>query len=90
MFAEGHIASVNPLKTPGLVVPKSAVMWTGTRSVVYVSVPERPMPTFEFREVVLGPDIGTAYLVQSGLRQLAGKKSMMNKAGGEVVTGHQH
>ncbi|MCI5083228.1 MAG: efflux RND transporter periplasmic adaptor subunit, partial [Saprospiraceae bacterium] len=32
-----------------ITVPKSAVMWTGQRSVVYIKVPDANVPSFEFR-----------------------------------------
>jgi len=50
-----------------LTVPKSAVLWTGTRSVVYVQVPDAPVPSFQFREVELGESLGDSYLLQAGL-----------------------
>ena len=56
-------------------VPQSAVLWTGTRSVVYVKVPETDVPSFMFREVTLGKRVGEDYLVEKGL-----------EAGEEVVT----
>ncbi len=52
-----------------LVVPASAVLLTGRRAVVYVAVPGRDRPTFEGREVVLGPKAGDVYLVRSGLAE---------------------
>jgi Cu(I)/Ag(I) efflux system membrane fusion protein len=52
---------------PPLVVPASAPLWTGARSVVYVRLPGRPEPTFRGREVILGPRAGHYYLVVSGL-----------------------
>ena len=58
-----------------LTVPKSAVMWTGTRSVVYVKIPNTEIPSFKFRSIELGEGIGQNYLVKSGL-----------EAGEEVVT----
>ena len=58
-----------------LTVPKSAVMWTGKRSVVYVKVPDATVPTFEFKEVEIGESAGDNYLILSGL-----------EAGEEVVT----
>ena len=76
-------------------IPKSAVLWTGKRSVVYVKTnPDEPI--FELREVTLGNAIGTNYQVIKGLEnndevvvngtftvdaaaQLQGKRSMMNK-----------
>ena len=50
-----------------LTVPRTAVLWTGERSVVYVEVPDRDVPSYEFREVVLGESTGNGYLVTSGL-----------------------
>ena len=52
-----------------LVVPSSAVLVTGKRAVVYVEVPGTDEPTYEGREVVLGPRAGDEYLVLSGLEQ---------------------
>ncbi len=49
MFLEGIIT--NNSKTSDVVlVPKSAVLWTGERSVVYVKLPDLEMPSFEFRK----------------------------------------
>ena len=50
-----------------LVVPRSAVVFTGTRSIVYVAVPDAETPTYEAREVVLGPRAGDFYVVREGL-----------------------
>lgn len=52
---------------PPLVIPASAVLLTGRRAVVYVKVPETDIPTFEGREIVLGPRAGDTYIVKSGL-----------------------
>ncbi len=50
-----------------LTVPKSAVMWTGKRSVVYVKVPDAIIPSFEFREIEIGEALGNNYQIISGL-----------------------
>jgi Cu(I)/Ag(I) efflux system membrane fusion protein len=52
-----------------LVVPRSAVLFTGARSVVYVKVPNADEPTYEGREVVLGPRAGDFYIVREGLSE---------------------
>lgn len=52
-----------------LVIPRSAVLFTGVRSVVYVHVPETERPTYEGREVQLGPRAGDFYTVRSGLSE---------------------
>lgn len=57
------------------MVPRSAVLWTGTRSVVWVKVPGTEVPSYRFREVKLGDAAGDQYPVLSGL-----------ETGEEVVT----
>lgn len=52
-----------------LVVPSSAVLVTGTRGVVYVELEGKKKPTFEGREVILGPRAGDFYIVVAGLRE---------------------
>jgi len=52
-----------------LVIPATAPLITGERAVVYVEVPDAKRPTYEGREVVLGPRAGHYYLVNSGLKQ---------------------
>lgn len=50
-----------------IVVPQSAVLWTGKRAIVYVRQPNVPSPTFLMREVELGPSLGGAYVIMKGL-----------------------
>jgi membrane fusion protein, copper/silver efflux system len=50
-----------------LVIPVTAPLVTGNRAVVYVRVPEVEQPTFEPREIVLGPRVGEWYIVHEGL-----------------------
>lgn len=52
-----------------LVIPRNAVLFTGARSVVYVQAPESERPTYEGREVVLGPRAGDMQIVASGLEE---------------------
>ncbi len=52
-----------------LVIPASAVLQTGKRAVVYLELPDRERPTYEGREIVLGPRTGDAYIVKSGLEE---------------------
>lgn len=54
---------------PPLVIPATAPLITGTRAVVYVRVPATDRPTYEGREVVLGPRAGDVYLVDEGLAE---------------------
>lgn len=53
--------------TTQITVPKSAVLWTGKRSVVYVKVPDITVPSFQFREVKIGEAQGSSYQVLEGL-----------------------
>lgn len=69
MFVTGNVAARMPYKDPQLIVPKSAVLWTGKRAVVYVAVEDVEEPMFQFREIELGPDLGTHFIVKSGIRQ---------------------
>jgi Cu(I)/Ag(I) efflux system membrane fusion protein len=50
-----------------LIIPTSAVLRTGKRAVVYVEKTDAERPTFEGREIVLGPRAGEYYLVTAGL-----------------------
>ena len=61
-----------------LVVPASAVLVTGKRAVVYVQVPETEEPTFEGREVRLGPRADEHYVVLEGLA--AGERVVVHGA----------
>jgi Cu(I)/Ag(I) efflux system membrane fusion protein len=69
MFASGFVTSTITGNKKDLVIPKTAVLWTGKRSVVYVKVPGREQPVFEYREIMLGPSAGDYYIVISGLRE---------------------
>ncbi|MBO6522538.1 MAG: efflux RND transporter periplasmic adaptor subunit [Balneolaceae bacterium] len=67
MLTQGVIKSDVRESGEQILVPKSAVLWTGERSVVYVKKTNTAQPTFEFREVVLGQRVGDQYIVKSGL-----------------------
>ena len=62
----GFVKTETPEKAP-LVIPASAPLITGKRAVVYVQLPNREKPTYEGREIVLGPRAGDYYIVESGL-----------------------
>lgn len=68
MLAEGVISSRVYGAEEQVLVPNSAVLWTGERSVVYVKKTNTGRPTFEFREVVLGPRVGNQYVIKSGVQ----------------------
>ena len=68
MFVNGKIkASIKDAKD-ALIIPKSAVLWTGKRSVVYVKVPHENTISFVYREIILGADLGDFYIVVKGLK----------------------
>lgn len=69
MFVNGHVQSEIAKSSTDLLIPKSAVLWTGKRAIVYVKVPERDNPTFLYRQVVLGPEAGNFYVVTEGLQE---------------------
>lgn len=106
MFATGIVKSNLTEYKGKLVIPASAVLWTGKRSIVYVKQPGDE-PIFHLREVELGPKLGESFVVLAGLNdgeeiatqgafsidaaaQLEGKPSMMNLEGNVVSTGHNH
>lgn len=51
------------------VIPRSAVLWTGKRSLVYVKQSGTDEPVFRIREVELGPELGNSYVVVNGLSE---------------------
>ncbi|WP_116125305.1 efflux RND transporter periplasmic adaptor subunit [Lewinella sp. IMCC34183] len=71
MFVTGQLETSarggSPTADAELTVPRTAVLWTGERSVVYVEVADTEVPTYEFREVELGDAVGDGYRVVSGL-----------------------
>ncbi|PCI31375.1 MAG: efflux transporter periplasmic adaptor subunit [Flavobacteriaceae bacterium] len=98
MFVAGTLsANVDKnAKNTLLMVPKTAVMWTGKRSLVYIKK-SSDEPIFEMREVVLGNAFGDMYEIVEGLKtndeivtngtftvdaaaQLQSKRSMMSAA----------
>ncbi len=105
MFVSGLVALSSTSNEERIVVPESAVMWTGERSLVYVKT-DPIEPIFEMREIALGNIAHGGYMVHSGLKngeeivtngtftvdaaaQLQGKKSMMNKSVGITTPGHE-
>ncbi len=69
MFATGIVSSILPEYSNNVVVPKSAVLWTGKRSVVYVKQQDSDEPVFKIREVELGPMLGESYVIMKGLSE---------------------
>ncbi|MAQ13834.1 MAG: efflux transporter periplasmic adaptor subunit [Sandaracinus sp.] len=73
MFVEavvrGEAEGENGAEAQPLVIPASAPLFTGRRSIVYVSVAGAQRPTYEARVVRLGPRVGDLYPVVAGLRE---------------------
>ncbi|WP_306639763.1 efflux RND transporter periplasmic adaptor subunit [Sanyastnella coralliicola] len=67
MFAVGIVKSPIQQMKEELIVPKSAVMWTGERSVVYIKQSNASGISFMMQEIVLGPALGDSYIVKEGL-----------------------
>lgn len=62
-------ASMQQYAEEGVIIPKSAVLWTGTRSVVYVRDDAEEQPTFLMRQITLGPALPDGYVVLDGLAE---------------------
>ena len=69
MYATANITADLKEYRGKMIIPKSAVLWSGKKSVVYVKDAEQEQPTFAMREVELGPAINGAYIVLSGLNE---------------------
>ena len=105
MFVTANIDGVKNENKEALSIPASAVLWTGERSVVYLKTnPDQPIFEMrEIKlgnqigneyEVVEGLFVGNEIVTNGAFTvdaaaQLQGKKSMMNKDGGKVMTGHE-
>ncbi len=67
MFVRATLSARLPIKEKSLIIPRTSLLWTGIRSVVYVRVPDSKTPAFEMREISLGPRAGDHYFVEGGL-----------------------
>jgi len=105
MFVTANIERVSRSNDEVLTIPASAVLWTGERSVVYLKTnPDQTVFEMrevvlgnqignEY-EVLEGLFVGNEIVTNGtftvdAAAQLQGKKSMMNKDGGKVMTGHE-
>ncbi|MBZ9632145.1 efflux RND transporter periplasmic adaptor subunit [Salegentibacter sp. LM13S] len=69
MFATGIIENSLNVENEKIVIPQSAVLWTGKRSVVYVKEDVESGAGFKYREVVLGASLGDSYVIEEGLNE---------------------
>ncbi len=68
MFAEATVRGQEGQEHKStLVIPDTAPLFTGRRSVVYVEVPNAESPTYDARVVRLGPKMGDVYPVIAGV-----------------------
>lgn len=67
MFVSGIVQAQLQKTSDAMVVPKTAVMWTGQRSVVYIKSISDQGLNFKMREVTLGPALGESYVIAEGL-----------------------
>lgn len=67
MFVRAVIRATPQTDEQPMVIPASAPLITGRRAVVYVQQPDRDRPTYEGRDIVLGPRMEDAFIVESGL-----------------------
>ena len=69
MFASAIIRASLSQYSNKLVIPRSAVLWTGKRSIVYVKQPGTDEPIFRMRTIEIGPLLANSYVVESGLSE---------------------
>lgn len=66
MFVKGMLQTTLSSKSK-ITVPKTAVLWTGTRSVIYLQDQATEIPSFRYHEITLGESLGEFYEVKDGL-----------------------
>jgi membrane fusion protein, copper/silver efflux system len=69
MFVTGTLNAILTGYQDKLVIPRSSVLWTGNRSIVYVRQKGNDEPVFTMREIELGPMLNESYIVISGLKE---------------------
>lgn len=67
MFVSGTLVAKLKTNNKSIIIPKTAVLWTGKRSVVYVMQQNNNGVSFLMRKVTLGPELGESYQIESGL-----------------------
>ncbi|MBR9998360.1 MAG: efflux RND transporter periplasmic adaptor subunit [Cyclobacteriaceae bacterium] len=75
MFVNARIRTTLGKNQSSLAIPRTALLWSGKRSIVYVKVQDSEFPAYEMREITIGSRMGEMYLVEAGL-----------EAGEEIVT----
>lgn len=75
MFVNAQVKTTLRQGQSSLAIPRTALLWSGKRSIVYIKVQNSEFPAYEMREITIGPRMGEMYLVEAGL-----------EAGEEIVT----
>lgn len=75
MFINARVRTTLRKGQSSLAITRTALLWSGKRSIVYVKVPDTEFPTYEMREITIGSRMGEMWLVEAGL-----------EAGEEIVT----
>lgn len=76
MLVNGRLTA--DIQQEKLMVPASAVLWTGPRSLVYVKDQSAETPRFEVKEVELGVRAGDYYVIEEGIEE--GQEVVFNGA----------
>ncbi len=69
LFINGIITSKRQDNGKQIIIPKSAVLWTGPRSIVYVKIPDSEQPAFKMREITLGASMKNSFIVLEGVNE---------------------
>ena len=70
MFVSGIVnKNISTSESKDIVIPKTAIMWTGERSIVYMKSIVSNKVNFKLREVTLGTSLGDAYIIKEGLSE---------------------
>lgn len=68
MFGQARVMRAADAE-PSLLIPQTAPLFSGKRSLVYVELKDAQGPVYEAREVVLGAKMGVFYPVIAGLKR---------------------
>ena len=67
MFAGATLRASTGKGESKIIIPKTAILWTGKRSIVYVKQADSDIPAYRLRVIELGSALEDLYVVLSGL-----------------------
>jgi Cu(I)/Ag(I) efflux system membrane fusion protein len=67
MYASATVNASLKQYSGKILIPKTAILWTGKRSIAYVKRADSEAAVFKLCEVELGPSLGDAYVILSGI-----------------------